>query len=150
MFRNIFGQLGALWRQLEQVAAFEGRTVLLVTTSSSVQIELRVFSIQEGWRILYARSLEGALHVSKLNRVTVVIYDRDLPDVEWRKGLRSLVDGDPVFFILLSSVVDQRLWKTVLDNGGYDVARKPVERESLVPLVSGAFALASSVESVVV
>lgn len=149
MFKNIFGQIGALWRQLEQAAAFEGRTVLLVTTSSSVQIDMRVFSIQEGWRILFARSLSGARHIIKLHKVTVVIYDRELPDAEWCKGLRSLVEADPVFFILLSPVVDRRLWKAVLDNGGYDVARKPLDRDGVVPLVNGAFALANSVESVV-
>ena len=146
MFKNILGQIGALWRQIEQAGADE-RVVLAVTTFSSVQMDLRVFSIQEGWRILFAKSLEAALKLSKLHKVTIVIYDLDLPDVEWRKGLRSFVNGYPVFFILLSPVVNQRLWKAVLDNGGYDVVRRPVERESLVPLVNGAFALASSVDS---
>lgn len=150
MFKNIFEQLGTLWRQFEQVTAFEGRTVLLLTTSLSLQTEWRVLSIQEGWHIVFARSLEAALRLSKLRRVTVVIYDRDTADAEWRKGVRCLVKDDPVFFILLSSVVDRRLWETVIDNGGYDIARKPLDRESLVSSVNGAFALASSVDSVVV
>jgi len=146
MFKNILGQIGALWRQIERAGA-EDRVVLAVTTFSSVQMELRIFSIQEGWRILFAKSLEAALMLSKIHKVTIVIYDLDLPDVEWRRGLRSFANGYPVFFILLSPVVDLRLWKAVLDNGGYDVVRTPVQRESLVPLVNGAFSLASCIDS---
>lgn len=58
---------------------------------------------------LFARSLEGALHLSRLDEITVVVYDRDLPGVEWRKGLEWLIAAAPVVFILLSSIIDQRL-----------------------------------------
>jgi FixJ family two-component response regulator len=149
MFKTLLGRLETLWHKIEQIGVNE-RTVILVTTSSAVQLELRVLSIQEGWHILFARTLETALQYTTLEKGAVVLYDRDLPGVDWRKAQCALVDSvNPVFFILLSPGADRRLWRTVLDDGGYDVARMPLDRERLAPVVNGAFAVTSAVDSVV-
>ncbi|SRR5258708_5630870 len=147
MFKTLLGRLETLWHKIERAGADE-RTVIAVTTSSAVQLDLRIFSIQERWHILFARTLDAALQLRQRNKVTVVLYDRELPDVDWRKGLPALVNSvNPVFFILLSPVVDRRVWRTVLDYGGYDVARMPLDRERLAPIVNGAFAVVSTVDS---
>lgn len=150
MFKNILNRLGALRRQIERVGIPSERTVLLVTMSSLMQTDLRILSIQEGWHILFARSVDAALYLSTVHKIAVVIYDQELPGANWRDALRSLVDAAPVCFILLSSFVDRRFWKTVLDIGGYDVAQKPLNARSLVPLVNGALELTNSVESVLI
>jgi DNA-binding response OmpR family regulator len=147
MFRTLLGRLETLWHKIEQTGANE-RTVIAVTASPSVQLQLRVFSIQERWHILFARTLETALQYTSFNKHAVVLYDRELPGVDWRKGQCAVVKSvNPVFFILLSPGADRRLWKTVLDYGGYDVARMPLDRENLAPLVNGAFAVVSTVDS---
>lgn len=147
MFKNLVGRIEALWNRIEHVAAPPERTVLLVTASQSVQTDLHVLSIQEGWRILFARSLDAALRILTIHGAAVIIYDLDLPEVAWRRALRSLLDAAPVIFILLSSIADRCIWEAVLDGGGYDVAQKPLDRTKLVCLVNGAFALTSSIES---
>jgi hypothetical protein len=55
-----------------------------------------------------------------------------LPGVDWRKAQCALVKSvNPVFFILLSPAVDRTLWRTVLDYGGYDIGRMPLDQENL-------------------
>ncbi len=148
MLKNIFGHLGSLWRRIERIGTDE-RTVLVVTALPSLQLSLRILAIQERWHILFAKTLDTALQISKLNRVTVVLCDRELADADWRAAAREIIAGNtPVFFILLSSELDRPVWKAVLDNGGYDVARRNVDSEKLGRLVNGAFALASSIDAV--
>ena len=144
MLTNILERLGALWRQLEQAGAANERAVLVLTTFSSLQLELRVLAIEEGWRILFAQTLPDAIELGRMHGIAVILYDRDLPGVDWQTGLRSLAGIHAAFFILLSRVVDRRLWKAVLDRGGYDVARAPLDRDNLALLINGAFTLAKA------
>ena len=149
MFKALLDRIETLWRKIEHMGANE-RTVIAVTASPSLQLELRIFSIQERWHILFARTLETALQYTSFNKGAVILYDRELAGVDWRKGQCALVESvNPVFFILLSPGADRRLWRTVLDYGGYDVARMPLDRENLAPMVNGAFAVVSTVDSVV-
>jgi DNA-binding NarL/FixJ family response regulator len=150
MFKTLLGRLETLWHKIEQIGVSD-RIVILVTASSLVQLQLRVLSIQEGWHILFARTVETALQYTSFKKGAVVLYDHDLPGVDWRKAQCALVDSaNPVFFILLSPEADRRLWRTVLDYGGYGVGRLPLDQENLAPVVNGAFAVASTVDSVVV
>ena len=149
MLKSILGQLESLWRHIEQAGIGDDRAVLVVSTSPSLQLEMRVFAIQEGWRILFAKSLANAIRLSRIHKITVVVYDQDLSGVSWHKAFSHLQNAGTVLLILLSTVVDWRLRKAVLDNGGFDVARMPVQSATIVPLVNGAFALAGSVDSAV-
>jgi hypothetical protein len=59
MFKTPLVRLEKFWHKIEQGGTSE-RTVIAVT-ASSVQLELRILSIQERWHILFARTLETAL-----------------------------------------------------------------------------------------
>ncbi|MGA3186792.1 MAG: hypothetical protein ABSF22_06745 [Bryobacteraceae bacterium] len=143
-FRNV---LNLLWRQYEQFA-LASRTILAVTHNFSCRTSLRVLSLEQGWRILFADSLEDALRLQHLNSVSILVYDRDLPGVEWRHGLRTLLTSkEPVFPIVISDVLDSRLRFEVLACGGYDLAQNPLDPKDFVALVNGALALAKSIDS---
>jgi len=111
-------------------------------------MSLRTIAFEECWRILFAESLEDGLRLQYSNRICVLIYDRDLPGAEWHHGLRTLLASrEPVLPIVISDVLSARLRSEVLDSGGYDLARNPIEPEYFVRLVNGALALAESIDS---
>jgi DNA-binding response OmpR family regulator len=138
---------GSLWRRWEQFTSAR-RTVLAVTKDIRCRTNLRIYSLEQGWRILFAESLEDALRLQYLGRICVLVYDCDLPGIDWRRGLRTLLAvNDPLVPIVISSLPNSRFRSEVLNFGGYDVARNPLEPERFVPLVNGALALAGSIDS---
>jgi DNA-binding response OmpR family regulator len=138
---------GALWLRWEQFAS-ESKTILAVTNNFSCRSSLRVLSIEEGWRILFADSLEDGLRLQNHNRVGVLVYDRDLPGVDWRHGLRTLLSSQETLFpIVISNVLNPRLRSEVLDYGGFDLAQNPLDPRYFAALVNGAWALAKSIDS---
>jgi DNA-binding response OmpR family regulator len=151
MLKNFKGHLEHLWRQLEEVGTSE-RNVLAVLPASSGQDDLRVFAIEQHWQICFANTLERAVDILQRQKIDVVIYDRDLSDADWRRALPQALSmisncADPAIAIVLSYNTGSSEERLVLDCGGYAVARKPVERGNLVPLVNGALQLAEDIES---
>jgi DNA-binding response OmpR family regulator len=98
--------------------------------------------------LLIAPRLEVAhVYLSRAS-VSVILYDQDLPGISWRTGAQSLLHhSDPACLILLSFVADDRLRRSVLHIGGYDVAEKPLRRSNLVPLVNGYCLLRKNIDS---
>ncbi len=148
MLRNLIQRIGTLWRQLEQLGTQE-RSILAVMSASSGQDDLRVFSIQEGWRVLFATTLESAIRIRQMNRmIRVILYDCDLLEGEWREGLVALLNcAEPVFVIVLSHLATPSLWLAALESGGYAVTGKPLDRPSLAALVKSALQLEDSIDS---
>ena len=147
MLKNFKGHLEQLWRQLEEVATLE-RNVLAVLPAFSGQDDFRVFAIEQRWQICFASTLERAIDILRRQKIDVVIYDRDLPDAGWRQALSSLSNcAGPAIVIVLSNTTCASEEMLVLDCGGYAVARKPVERGNLIPLVNGALQLAEDIDS---
>lgn len=149
-WRNIVDGLlkrtGLAWSQWSQI---EIRTVLAVTNDPVCKMNLRVLSLEQGWRILFADSVEDALRVRSLHRIGVLVYDRALRGADWRQGLRRLICcEEPLIPIVVSDVPDARLRSEVLNCGGYDLARNPPERGCFASLVNGALRLAESMDSI--
>jgi len=141
-------QTGALLRRLEHYA-LANRTLLAVTRNTRCKMSLRTLSLEQDWRILFAETIEDGIRLQSLDRICVLIYDQQLPGVEWRQGLSTLLAADePTLPIVISDVLSARLRCEVLNCGGYDLARNPVEPEYFVPLVNGALALAESINSI--
>lgn len=140
-------RITALWEQLRRLAESR-RTVLVVTCSSSVQLDLQILSIRERWRIRFARTVDGAVRLQRANGIPLVLYDGELPGAGWPRAFSILRAGaQPPLLCLLSPTVDRRLWKSVLDNGGFDVIEIPVRCERLAPFVNGALDLVEQIES---
>jgi len=136
-----------LWRHLEHFT-WESTTILAVTSNLAVRSSLRVLSLEQGWRILFADCLEDGLRLQRLNKVWILVYDRELSGVEWRHGLSMLLKLHRASFpIVLSHVPNCRLRSEVLHFGGYELARSPLDPKHFAALVNGALALARSIDS---
>ena len=147
VLRNLVQCVGVFWRKLQRVGA-EERSILAVMPALSGQDKLRVWSIEEGWSVLFATSVERAVRIRQANRIGVVLYDCDLPEINWRKGMVRLLNcAEPTFAIALSRVVNARFCVAVLESGSYAVIGKPLDRQSLVGLVNGALRLEDSIDS---
>jgi DNA-binding response OmpR family regulator len=147
MLKNFKCHLEHLWRQLEEVATSQ-RNVLAVLPVFSRRADFRVFAIEQRWQICFASTLERAVDILQTQKIDVVIYDRDLPDANWRHALPRISNcAGPAIVIVLSSTTDASAERLVLDCGGFAVARKPVERGNLVPLVNGALQLVEEIDS---
>ena len=144
---NVFRERSqSLLRKWEHFTS-ENRTVLAVTQDERCRMTLRVLSIEEGWRMLFAQSVEDALRLCSGRRPCVLLYDLDLPVADWQARVRWLLASEqPMFPIVLTEAPGAPLREEVVNCGGYDVARKPLEPEHLVSLVNGALALAESID----
>ena len=141
-------QTGALSRRWEHWVS-ASRTLMAVTGDTRCKASLRTLSLEQGWRILFAETIEDGIRLQTLDRVRVLIYDPELLGIDWRHGLRSLLARDePVLPIVIADDLSARLRSEVLNCGGYDLARKPLEPECFVRLVNGAFALTESIDSI--
>jgi DNA-binding NtrC family response regulator len=136
-----------LWRHWDNFK-WESTTILAVTNNLAVRSSLRVLSLEQGWRILFADCLEDGLRLQRLNKVWILVYDRDLAGVEWRHGLSMLLTLQRAIFpIVLSHMPNCRLRSEVLRFGGYELARSPLDPKHFAALVNGALALARSIDS---
>jgi len=146
MFKSLQKCFATIRRKIERVSRLNG-AVVAVTASEAAQLSLRVLAIQEGWRILFARTLESALQLRDASSIVVILYDQNLPNADWRTSLSALVQSSkPVFFILLCPVPQDRVWRSVLDGGGFAVSRWPVGADHVTAIVNEAFALAAAVD----
>lgn len=148
MFTSFRKRIGAFWKRVWE-AGSNNRVVLVVSQSSPVQLAVRIAAIQGRWRVIFARTIEDAWVIVRADSVRVVLYDSDMPWIEWRHAVSKLVglSNAPVV-ILLSRSRDSRSWRSVLDYGGFDVVQVPVRLEEIRGVVDSAMALAESVESV--
>jgi len=80
VLRNLVQRVGVLCWKLRR-AGTEERRILAVMPALSDQNNLRVWSIEEGWSVLFATSVERAVNVRQANRIGVVLYDCDLPEI---------------------------------------------------------------------
>ena len=90
-------------------------------------------------------SCQEALDILKSGRASVIVFDRDLPGLDWRDCLESLAAARPGYPILLmSSIYDEYLWEEVVHRGGYDVLGKPLQEEQAVRAVNLAWSFSKT------
>lgn len=144
-FRRLLGQRRSLRQTWEHLKP-EIKIVIAITQDESCRMTLRVTSIEERWRILFANSVAAALRLCG-GRPCVILYDRQLPASDWRADFLWLQRSErPLFPILISATCGAPLREQVVNCGGYDVTRVPLEREHLVALIHGALSLAESID----
>lgn len=103
----------------------------------------------ERWRLLVAPNVDYALRMLQEEPVTIVLYDRDTPTINWQQGIRMIVRANPaICLIMLSPVLVEQLRSIVIAGGGYDVTRKPVDRGAIGRIVNGYWALKDSIDAV--
>ena len=123
------------------------RTILLISGLSSESNSARVFSLTEGWYLIFAPNISAAVERSGTENVTVVLYDEDVASMSWQDGVRALLNAKrPVFLILLSSAMSEDRRAELVRMGGYDMVRKPVRLDTLARLINGCWALMNDVD----
>jgi FixJ family two-component response regulator len=113
-------------------------TALAITKSQVDRVQLERIFEKAGWKIVFVDGIEAA--AGQLVHV-VVLYDRDLPGVDWRQAVQQLASGEHRRGVILaSSVVDDYLWEEVIHLGGYDVLSKPFREDEAIHAIEFAWA----------
>jgi len=84
------------------------------------------------WRTEWARTLTRAIDICRLKSPPIVIYDGNLPGIEWGAAFDRLsaVSSHPRI-LLASPSIDEELWRSVLRRRGYDVVERAASPEQL-------------------
>jgi len=79
----------------------------------------------------FASSIDEARTSSEANQPQIILVDRDLEVLDWRNAVSSLAARGGPCVLLVSRVVDDLLRNEVVNNGGYEVLRKPLIEEDV-------------------
>ncbi len=116
------------------VPAGEASQFHILTVTADIGFYSGVLSATRscGWNAEWARSLKRALEICRSRLTPIVIYDRNLPDVDWRRALEQLSGATYDARILVAAPdVDEDLWRMVLHRHGYDVLARSASAEQL-------------------
>jgi hypothetical protein len=106
--------------------------VLAVTADLCFYAGVLNAATSAGWRTEWARTLNRAVEISRLNSPPIVIYDGNLPDAEWGWAFDRLSSVPSRRRILLAAPsIDEELWRNVLRRHGYDVVDRAANSEQL-------------------
>jgi DNA-binding response OmpR family regulator len=114
-------------------------SVLVITASGSDAAVLREILAGSGWELKITDDLEDAVAFHGTRAASIVLFDRDLPGVDWREAVRKLANGHSRV-ILASFVADDYLWEEVIHCGGYDVLAKPFRKDEVTHTIQFAWA----------
>ena len=133
-------QIVSWWRATDETP--NRIRVLAITNDDRDKRALAAFSVRNRWDLILTSACEEALEIVKKGGAAVILYDRDLPGLDWRDALRLLADATPACPVILTSPVnDGYLWGEVIRRGGYDVLAKPLEEDQTVRFVNLAWSL---------
>ncbi len=114
--------------------------LLVITRSVSDAESLREIARRQGWGVTVASSSAEAASILEQEFAPLVICDCDLPGEDWRAVLIRLAAlSRPACVFLASSVVDEYLWKEVIQHHGFDVVTKPFQSDELKRAVTFAW-----------
>jgi hypothetical protein len=84
------------------------------------------------WRTEWARTLGRAIEICRLEPTPIVIYDSNLPDIEWGSAF-DLMNAVPNHrrILLAAPSIDEDLWRKVLLHRGYDIVKRSAGSEEL-------------------
>jgi hypothetical protein len=123
-------------RGANEIARIEGRvaarqpSVLAITSDDRLYYLLLSASIDLGWKITRARTIERALELGCSQPTPLVIYDERLPGAEWREALPGLTGfPDQPAVLLAASEVSEEIWESLLRCRGYDLVLRAAGSE---------------------
>ncbi len=113
--------------------------VLAFSQSPEDLTELRLIARAADWELLTAHSTQSGISLLQKHSIQVAICDRDLPGTDWRTLLTKIDElKKPVNALLASVVTSDPLWREVLQYYGYDLIKKPFEKELVRRIVTRA------------
>jgi hypothetical protein len=85
-----------------------------------------------GWSADWGTSMNRGLEICGSKPIQIVIYDQNLPGVDWRDALNCLnAVAEHARILLAAPRVDEDLWRRVLGRRGYDVLVRSASSEQL-------------------
>jgi DNA-binding NtrC family response regulator len=109
--------------------------VAMVANGEDRQVLMDV-SAQQGLQVHFVESPEEALKAIERLRAPAALVDRNWPGSDWRTVVEGLSSSEVrPCVILMSGVLDERLWAEVVGRGGYEVLAKPVQAEQAVRVI---------------
>ena len=123
-------------------ASASGPCVLAVVEEGPAREAVAETARREGWVLEIADSLKTVLETQRAKRHAVVVYQRELPGIDWREAVSICAGlaGRPCV-ILLSRLTDHNLWVELARHGGSDLLREPVQIQALGAAVHSAWSL---------
>jgi DNA-binding response OmpR family regulator len=90
-------------------------------------------------RIAAVGTRRAAMSFLCLDRVPVIICERDLPDGNWKDILGDTAAfPNPPVLVVTSRLADEYLWAEVLNLGGYDLLAKPFREPEVKRVLAAA------------
>ena len=106
--------------------------VLAVTADVAFYAAVLGVGTDARWRIDWARSLHRAVEACTVKAVPVVIYDTNLPGVDWQWAFDCFAAvAHAPRVVLAAASIDEDLWCDVLDRRGYDVVERTAPPDTL-------------------
>jgi DNA-binding response OmpR family regulator len=133
-FRNAIRRIAAISHSFRPISAGPALEPYILAVTADVNFYSGVLSATRscGWNAEWARSLKRAVEICHSRLTPIVIYDRNLPDVDWRRALDQLSGtAYDVRILLATPDVDEDLWRMVLHRHGYDVLARSASAEQL-------------------
>ena len=83
-----------------------------------------------GLTFAVAPSCQRAIQTLEDVKFSIIVCDRDLPGFDWHETMEMFTTIAPGSCVILASAVnDEYLWREVIQRGGYDVLKKPLQLE---------------------
>ncbi|HLH43965.1 MAG TPA: hypothetical protein VKV74_13325 [Bryobacteraceae bacterium] len=116
--------------------AFRRAAIIAMVANGEDRQVLMDISTQQDFQVHFAESPEKALHGIERLRAPAALVDRNWPGSDWRTLVEELSSspGRPCV-ILMSGVLDERLWAEVVGCGGYEVLAKPLQAEQAIRVI---------------
>src|SRR4029077_14828318 len=90
-------------------------------------------------RIAAVGTRRAAMSFLCLDRVPVIVCERDLPDGNWKDILGDTAAfPNPPVLVVTSRLADEYLWAEVLNLGGYDLLAKPFREPEVKRVLAAA------------
>jgi DNA-binding response OmpR family regulator len=119
-------------KSLEAPPAPDGRLkILALSMSIDDRLLLGPLAEQHNWDLRFTQSPREAFVFASQSYFEIILCDRNEPGYPWREVMDRLAACSPRSCILLVSPRgDDRLWRSVLQHGGYDVLLRPLHEHS--------------------
>ena len=92
-----------------------------------------------------AGTRQEAMSFLCLDRVPVIVCERDLPDGTWKDILGDTAEfPNPPALVVTSRLADDYLWAEVLNLGGYDLLAKPFSESEVKRVLAAALRRSAS------
>lgn len=93
---------------------------------------LSELAVRRGWQVTFVETYPEARNALDQAKVPVVLCDRDLLGMGWRKAVERLsAPPHRACVVLLSEAIDTNLWNEVVRGGGYEVLAKPLREDAV-------------------